>query len=56
MQKILALVLVIISGVMLFQSGMEVYYSMNSKKNVEPQVVELDRIEGQYCPLYFPKE
>lgn len=56
MKNVLALVLVVLSGFMLFTSGMEVYNSFNSQRILEPQIVRLDRIEGQYCPLYFPKE
>ncbi|MBI9112550.1 hypothetical protein [Maridesulfovibrio ferrireducens] len=56
MRKILALGLVVVSGIMLFQSGIAVYYSLNSQKIQKPQVVELDRVEGINCPFFFPKE
>jgi len=55
MRKTLAVGLVLISGMLLLNSGLEVYRCFVPKKIMDPQPVKLVRIEGKNCPLYYPE-
>ncbi len=56
MRNVLALGLVLVSGMLLINSGMMVYRCFVPRKMNEPVKVRLVRIEGKNCPLYFPAE
>ncbi|WP_319764601.1 hypothetical protein [Maridesulfovibrio sp.] len=55
MRNTLALGLVLLSGMLLLNSGLEVYRCFVPNKIEEPRPVRLVRIEGKNCPLYFPQ-
>lgn len=47
MRNTIALGLVLLSGMLILNSGLEVYHCFVPKKMVEPQLVRLVRIEGK---------
>lgn len=55
MRNILALGLVLLSGMLLFNSGLQIYRCFKPRKINEPTMVRLVRIEGRNCPLYYPE-
>ncbi len=55
MRNTLALGLVLLSGMLLLNSGLEVYHCFVPKKISESQPIRLVRIEGKNCPLYYPE-
>ncbi|MFW5499827.1 MULTISPECIES: hypothetical protein [unclassified Maridesulfovibrio] len=55
MRNTLALGLILLSGMLLLNSGYDVYRSFVPKKIAEPVPVRLVRIEGKNCPLYYPE-
>lgn len=55
MRNTLALGLILLSGMLLLNSGYEVYRCFVPNEIVEPQPVRLVRIEGKNCPLYYPE-
>ncbi|WP_432735080.1 hypothetical protein [Maridesulfovibrio sp. FT414] len=56
MRNALAFGLVFISGMLLLNSGMQVYRCFVPRKLNEYEPIKLVRIEGKNCPLYFPEE
>ena len=55
MRNTLALGLVLLSGLFILNSGMQIYRCFNPIKIKDPELVRLVRIEGKNCPLYFPE-
>ncbi len=55
MRSTFALGLVLLSGMLLLNSGIEVYRCFVPKQISEPQPARLVRIEGKNCPLYYPE-
>ncbi|WP_203544585.1 hypothetical protein [Desulfovibrio sp. JC022] len=55
MRNTLALGLVLLSGMLLLNSGFEVYRCFVPDKIMDPLPVRLVRIEGKNCPLYYPE-
>ncbi|ACS81157.1 hypothetical protein [Maridesulfovibrio salexigens] len=55
MRNTLALGLILLSGMLLLNSGYDVYRCFVPKKIAEPVPVRLVRIEGKNCPLYYPE-
>lgn len=56
MRNCLAFGLVLVSGMVLFYSGMQVYRCFQPRVLNDQLPVRLVRIEGKNCPLYFPEE
>lgn len=51
-----AVMLTLFSGALVVYSGMSVFRAVVPVKKEIQSEVELVRIEGKNCPLYFPKE
>lgn len=56
MRKFVAFGLVLMSGFLLVNSGVQVYRCFVPRKMNKPVEVRLVRIEGKNCPLYFPSD
>lgn len=55
MKNVLALSLVLLSGMLLVNSGLQIYSCFKPRRIKEPIPVRLVRIEGKNCPLYYPE-
>ncbi|CCO23786.1 conserved exported protein of unknown function [Maridesulfovibrio hydrothermalis AM13 = DSM 14728] len=55
MRNMMALGLVLLSGMLLFSSVLQIYRCFNPQTINDPVSVRLVRIEGRNCPLYYPE-
>lgn len=55
MRIVMAVFLICFSAFLICYSGMSVLKAISSPKEMSFSDVELVRIEGKNCPLYFPK-
>ncbi|WP_320172340.1 hypothetical protein [Maridesulfovibrio sp.] len=55
MRGFFAFGLVLVSAMLLINSGLQVYHCFVPAKQTPPAEIRLVRIEGKNCPLYFPE-
>jgi len=55
MRNVLALGLILLSGMLLVNSGLQIYHCFKPRRIKESVPIRLVRIEGKNCPLYYPE-